>query len=227
MAPAHRALFLSTAFRPGKARPVVLSLALEEAEEDGAHQVGLLIWVLDTDGLGVPTFFISLPTISGRSPGPGHRVTVGWGHGWALLPAAGTARPRRSWGLSSAASPSWLRPLTRAESRGVANRSLAWETGESRVFFVWASWGLEGSAFGPRLQWARWGCVEGRGLFRRSGAGDCLAVCSPKSFLLFLSETRTPGKKGRGGAERYWRRFKIKSHGSGRCLLVHAAAPHF
>ena len=77
MAPAHRALFLSTAFRPGKARPVVLSLALEEAEEDGAHQVGLLIWVLDTDGLGVPTFFISLPTISGRSPGPGHRVTRG------------------------------------------------------------------------------------------------------------------------------------------------------
>lgn len=34
----------------------------------------------------------------------------------------------------------------------------------------------------------------------RAEDGDCLAVFSPKSFLLFLSETRTPGKKGRGRA---------------------------
>lgn len=38
------------------------------------------------------------------------------------------------------------------------------------------------------------------GRVERAGDGDCLAVFSPKYFLLFLSETRTPGKKGPGTA---------------------------
>lgn len=39
-APAHRALLPFRSSSSGKTRPAVLSLALEEAEEDGAHQVG-------------------------------------------------------------------------------------------------------------------------------------------------------------------------------------------
>ena len=52
------------------------------------------------------------------------------------------------------------------------------------------------------------GCVWRAGAYlggvERARDGDCLAVFSPKSFLLFLSETRTPGKKKKkGGGERY------------------------
>lgn len=80
----------------GNTRPAVLSLALEEAEEDGAHQVGCGWGSSIRKGLGVPTFFISLPTVSERWPGSGHRAT------WAATTARPSCRPPGRLGLTEA-----------------------------------------------------------------------------------------------------------------------------
>ena len=67
---------------------------------------------------------------------------------------------------------------------------------------------MEGSASPEdhRGSGGRDGCVWRAGAYlggvERARDGDCLAVFSPKSFLLFLSETRTPGKKKKKGRGR-------------------------
>lgn len=95
-APAHRGLLPFPSSSRGKTRPAVLSLALEEAEEDGAHQVGCWWGSPIRKGLGAPTFFISLPTVSGHWPGSGHRAT------WAATTARHSCRPPGRLGLTEA-----------------------------------------------------------------------------------------------------------------------------